>query len=151
MGEALGYKMGMTLNAAYPLSGIMNSEQDKYLVSAAGPAFTILQALVFYILLLRGRSLFLYPLLFTPLYMRLLAGVMNVFVLNDEGHISQSVGIGTYTLSIMICLLIGLMVYHVSKRRQLTKKFQLINFFFTMVFTSALILLNQYLGIKLIT
>jgi hypothetical protein len=149
-GEGLGYSMGMSLNSAYPVSGKMADPFHEHIVSAAGPAFTILQALLCYILLLKGRSLYLYPFLFIPLYIRFLAGIMNLFMLNDEGRISAALGIGTYTLSILACLLIGLMIYHVTKKRELSKRFQLHNFFLAMVFTSILILANQYFDIKLI-
>jgi hypothetical protein len=151
MGEMLGYNMGMTMNAAYPLSGKIDSDMHQNLISAAGPVFTILQAIFCYFLLLKGRSLYLYPFLFVPLYMRLLAGVMNGFNPNDEGRISANLQLGTYTLSIIVCLLIGLMVYHVTKKCGLSRKFQLMNFFLAMLFTSILIMANQYFDIKLIS
>lgn len=150
-GESLGYHMTMTINSASPANGPVNDGMDAILISSAGPLFTLLQAALFYVLLLKRRSIFPYPFLFVPLYMRLLAGVMNLFVVNDEGSVSSKLGIGTFTLSILICLLLGAMVYHVSKKRQFTKKFQLINFFLAMAFTSALILLNQYLELRLIS
>ncbi|MEJ7625644.1 MAG: hypothetical protein WKF35_02185 [Ferruginibacter sp.] len=149
MGEALGYKMGMTLNTAFALNGV-NTEREATLIDAAGPIFTILQAFVFYLVLLNKKDILYYPFLFTPLYQRVLAGVMNIFNLNDEGHISRYLGIGTFTLSILVCSLIGVMIYHIYSKQLFSKRIQLITFFLVMVFSSILILSNQFFNIRLI-
>jgi hypothetical protein len=37
VGEYLGYKMGMTLNSSYPISGHYSSDLNYQIISAAGP------------------------------------------------------------------------------------------------------------------
>lgn len=149
-GEALGYKMTMTLNTVSLAEGIYTKSWHETLVSAAGPVFTILQAFAFYIFMKRYNDTNLYPFLFTPLYMRVLAGVMNYFNLNDEGRISHSLHIGDYTLSIIVCLVLLFFVIKISRQYKYTAKFQSINFLLVMIFSSILIMADQFLKIRII-
>ncbi|MBA2248697.1 MAG: hypothetical protein H0W12_00730 [Chitinophagaceae bacterium] len=72
-GELLGYKMETTLNSTFPISGKYNNDMHYQMISAAGPLFTLLQAIVFFILMWQHKRKLLYPFLFICLYMRLLA------------------------------------------------------------------------------
>ena len=149
-GELLGYKMTMTLNSVSPAGGQYIKHWYETLISAAGPVFTILQAAAFYIIMRKNENLLLYPFLFVPLYMRTLAGAMNFINLNDEGRISNTFGIGTFTLSILVCGLLFFFVYKVSKQYKYTAKFQIINVLLTIFFSSILILTDQFLHLRII-
>ncbi len=150
-GELLGYKMSMTLNTVSPVAGVYKSKFDETIESAAGPAFTITQAIVFFLLMKRHRkNILLYPFLFAPLYMRILAGVLNFIKLNDEGRIGRDLGIGTFTLSILVCSFLFYLVYKISKQNQYTAKFQIINTLLIMLFSSIIILGNQSLHLRII-
>src|SRR3712207_75554 len=78
MGQALGYDMAMTLNKSYPVPARYSGAGHYAVVSAAGPAVTLLEALVDYVLLRQRWRLLLYPFLFTCLYMRLFALVISI-------------------------------------------------------------------------
>jgi hypothetical protein len=149
-GELLGYKMTMTLNSVSLTEGQYLKSWHEILVSAAGPIFTIFQASTFYIIMRQNKNLLFYPFLFVPLYMRVLAGVMNFINLNDEGSISNYFGIGTFTLSILVCTLLLFFVYKISKQNNYTIKFQIINLLLTMLFSSMLIMADQFLHLKII-
>jgi Na+/H+-translocating membrane pyrophosphatase len=149
-GELLGYKMTMTLNSVSLSEGKYRESWHDTLVSAAGPVFTLLQASAFYMIMRQHKNLLFYPFLFTPLYMRALAGAMNFINLNDEGRISHAFGIGTFTLSVLVCLLLFFYVYRISKQNNFTARFQIINLLLTMLFSSILILADQSLHIKMI-
>ena len=149
-GEILGYKMIMTLNSVTPASGQYREDWHNTLVSAAGPLFTIIQAAILYFIMRKNKNVLLYPFLFIPLYMRILAGVMNVINLNDEGRISRTFGLGTFTLSILVCLFLFFLVYKISRQYKYTAKFQVINVLLTMAFSSVLILSDQVLHLKII-
>ena len=149
-GEALGYKMTMTLNSVSLAEGSYSKNWHETLVSAAGPIFEILQAIIFYRIMKRRNNINLYPFLFTPLYMRVLAGAMNYFNLNDEGRISHSLHIGDYTLSIIVCLVLLIFVVKISRQYKYTAKFQLINFLLVMLFSSILIMSDQFLRVRII-
>ncbi len=143
-GELLGYKMGMTFNTTTFPHNMIIPDRHEVIVSAAGPLFTILQGSVFYWLLRKYNNDDLYPFLFTAFYIRLLAGAMNFINLNDEGRISKILGIGTYTLSVIVCTILFLLLYKISKGNKYSFKFQLANVLLTICFSSVLILGNQY-------
>src|SRR5258705_4270318 len=69
-GRLLGYEMGMTLNKSFPVDGKYGSGRDYQLISAAGPAFTLIEAIFVFIMMRRKKMTGLYPFLFTCFYMR---------------------------------------------------------------------------------
>ena len=149
-GELLGYKMTMTLNSVSLTEGKYLKSWHETIVSAAGPVFTILQASTFYMIMTQNKNFLFYPFLFAPLYMRILAGVMNFINLNDEGRIGNTLGIGTFTLSMIVCMLLLFFVFKISKQNNYTVKFQVTNLLLTMLFSSILILADQFLHVKII-
>ena len=150
MGEALGYKMALTLNSAYPLDDFYFKSWHQMAISAAGPVFTIIQAMFFYRAIDQSGKAFLYPFVFIPFYMRLLAGVLNLINLNDEGRISRDLGMGTYTLSAAVCLLLFYLVYKTSQRQQFTLKSNLLTLSWTIVVSSLLIIADMFLKVRII-
>ena len=151
MGKALGYDSVMYLNAVGTHYSDDSPDWHKNLVSAAGPLITILQAvMVYFILSLKGWSKLIYPLLLTPLYMRLMAGIMNVLSPNDEGAIGQSLGIGLYTLSLIVSGLLFFLVYKITKKYKLSKKFNFWSLLLIIVVSSVIILADMFFRIRLI-
>lgn len=148
--ELLGYESMMTLNKV-STDAEDKSEWHGMIISAAGPLVTILQALgVFLLLTFRTWRKTLYPLLFTAFYMRLLASVMNLISLNDEGAVSEYLGLGTFTIPIIVSAFLFYLVYSVSKQHQLSWKFQLSTTLTVMVVSSVLILVDQFYHIRLL-
>ncbi len=151
MSESLGYKTAMFLNKTSFYKGENPTELDSVIISISGPFFTILQALVVFIFLKqKGWNKYAYPFLFTTLYMRVLAGFMNFINVNDEGRVGQFLGIGTFTLSILVCGLLFFMVYKISKMYSLGWKFQLGTYLTIMVISSILILADQFFAIRIL-
>jgi len=149
--ELLGYKAIMLLNRTLPLESENPTTFHHSLISISGPIVTILQAFVIFMVMKKGNwNKYLYPFLFTPLYMRLLAGFMNFINANDEGRVSQYLGIGTFTLSILVSGLLFYFVYRISKMYSLSWKFQLVTYLIIMLASSALILTDQFFSIRII-
>lgn len=149
--EALGYTAFMSLNGTSFADHENITDLHHTLISAAGPIITLLQAVVVFLFLKYNRwNGYLYPLLFTAFYMRLLAGGMNIINLNDEGRISQFLGLGTYTIPLLVSAFLLYLVYKVTKQHHLSWKFQSTTTLLVMLFSSILILLDQFLGIRLL-
>ncbi|WP_347922331.1 hypothetical protein [Pontimicrobium sp. SW4] len=149
--ELLGYKTIMQLNVTYPIESETPIELHQAFISISGPIITIIQALVVFIILeKRDWNKYLYPFLFTAFYMRVLAGLMNFINANDEGRVSQYLGIGTFTLSIIVSGLLFFLVYKISKKYSLRWKFQLATYLIIMIVSSILILSDQFLEIRII-
>ena len=149
--ELLGYETIMYLNGTSVTEGENPTQLHQAIISISGPIVTMLQALgVFIFLIKKNWNKHLYPFLFTAFYMRVLAGLMNFINVNDEGRVSQYLGIGTFTLSIVISALLFIMVYKTSKKYSLNWKFQLGTYLIIMVASSILILTDQFFAIRIL-
>ena len=143
--ELLGHKNIMRLNGTSFVKGQNPTETHKAIISISGPIITVLQGIfVFLFLKSRGWNKYIYTFLFTAFYMRFLAGLMNFIMANDEGRVGQFLGIGTFTLSIIISGILFFLVYKISRKHKLNWKFQ---FWTTIIIISAsslLIFLDQF-------
>ena len=142
-GEILGNEMHMTLNSSSPIEEGYKKSWHATLISSAGPVITLLQAIVFYGLLKKTGNYLLFPFLFTAFYMRLLAGVMNLINLNDEGRVSNDLGLGTYTLPLIMTAILFYLVYDIIKTRGFVAKFIVGTILLIMLLSSLVILADQ--------
>ncbi|WP_421889244.1 hypothetical protein [Marinoscillum sp.] len=149
--ESFGHETIMRLNGTSPIDGQKVTDWQRVFISAAGPLITLLQAFIVFLILKSGKwNKNLYPFLFTAFYMRLMAGFMNFINPNDEGRISAFLGLGTFTIPILITVLLFLMVYKTSQKHHLNWKFQLATTLMVMIFSSILILSDQFWGIRIL-
>lgn len=142
-GELLGNDMVMTLNACYSKTGEYIQHWHSTVTSAAGPMVTLIQAIVVYYLLKVRSSLYLFPFLLTCLYMRFLAGAMNFINPNDEGRVSLDLGLGTFTLSIVIVAVLSYLTYDTIRTKGFKTKWIAATVFLIMLFSSVIILADQ--------
>jgi hypothetical protein len=149
-GTLLGYEMGMTFNKAFPVSRKYNSDWHYQAISAAGPVFTLVKAFVVFLIMQQKKTILLYPFLFTCFYMRLFAAVITIRNPNDEARISKSIGLGTYTLPIIMVTILSFLVYKISVKYHFSWKFNLINLGLVVLFSSIIILADQYFHIRLL-
>jgi hypothetical protein len=146
----LGYKMVMSLNKTTHVNGGFKSDKHYQLISAAGPAVTILQAFLVFFLMKKQKTIFLYPFLFSCFYMRLFAAVISFRHLNDEARISNSLAIGTFTLPAIVTATLLFLVYKTSINNKFTVRFNLITLGMVIFFSSVLIMADQFLHIRLL-
>ena len=149
--EYLGYESLMRLNSVSLANEQEQTEWHKIYISASGPIITIFQAIIaFFILKKKGWNKYIYPILFVPFYMRLLAGIMNFINPNDEGRISEFLGIGLYTISIIISGFLFFLIFKISKKYGLNWKFNFWTTIITMIVSSIMILSDQFIGIRIL-
>jgi hypothetical protein len=149
-GNMLGYKMAMSLNKTTPLSGFFKSDKHYQLISAAGPAITLVQAFLVFFLMKKQKTTLLYPFLFSCFYMRLFATVISFRHLNDEARISNSLTVGTFTLPIIVTAALLFLVYKTSINNKFTFRFNLITLGLIIFFSSVIIMADQFLHIRLL-
>lgn len=149
-GRLLGYDMVMTRNKGYPASGAYASAPHYHLISAAGPFLTLLQAVLVFVLMYRRHRVMLYPFLFTCFYMRLLAAGMSIRNPNDEARISSWLGIGTFTLPLIVLAVSFLLVSRISKQYRFDWKFQLATLLLVIPVSAAMILADQYFSLRIL-
>lgn len=118
-GVAMGHDMVATPNhvrSSSPMDAL-----DQALVSAAGPLVTIVQGILGFRLVRRNQSRPGFALLYMAFFMRLLAAGASLFNPNDEARLSQLLGLGTWTLPLVVVA--GLLALLVSASRALRLRF----------------------------
>jgi len=142
-GEILGYKMGMTLNKAYPVSGSFTQHWHYTLISSVGPIVTLIQSICAFLLIRRDHNKVLYPFLLSSWYLELLSGVMNFRHANDLGRISETFNLGLFTIPVIFVSIHFILVYKTVLREKYPFKFILWTFLLILLFSSTWILLNN--------
>ena len=114
-GTLLGNEMVLTLNSAYPQNGYYLAEWHALYSLSGGPAFTLLQALIFWLVIEKFREFSAYPFLFFPFFSRIFSLLFGGFHKQDEAKISLLLNAGTYTVAVMVCMLLLFMVCRGSR------------------------------------
>ena len=115
VGEILGNDMAYSLNYVWAKNGsYIDSSHDLY-VSIGGPIFTLCQSIIFLLILQRYRTIYIYPFLFFPMFMRFFSIVLGGFSKQDEARISSILNIGTYTVAIIVLTILFLIVLRASQ------------------------------------
>lgn len=149
--EMLGYPSGMSMNKTFPKGHYNVPRIHQFMVTASGPVVTIFIATTAYSFLKAGRfwNGWLYLIIFTAFYMRFLAGGMNLINFNDEGKISMMLGLGVFTIPILVSAYLFYLLYRSSKEYALSRKFVIGTLLLIMFFSSALIIADDVLRIQI--
>lgn len=93
-GVGLGYEMQMRINGGVPIAppGTAVTARDAFIISAAGPVATALQAILAFALIRTRGSLPAYAFLFVAWFMRFAAAFVSMFNPNDEARMSVQLG-----------------------------------------------------------
>lgn len=142
--------MRMTLNKVYPVNGFYRKDWHYTLVSATGPAVTLLQSLCLFLLIKKTHNRNLYPFLFASFYLELLSGVMNFSKANDLGRISQTFHLGLFTLPVIIITLHFILLYKTIRNENYSLKLTGRTLLLILLFSSIWILLNNRYHVVLI-
>jgi FtsH-binding integral membrane protein len=96
----LGHEAYFGLNSAGARGAV--STVDHMIISAAGPAVTVVQALIALWLVQARASAAAWVFLFWAAFMRFMATVISLFNPNDEARISEWLGWGMWTLPVLV-------------------------------------------------
>lgn len=100
----LGHDAHFSLNRAGARDAVEAGHM--VLITAAGPAVTVLQGLAAFALVQARRSAAAWAFLFWAAFMRLMATVISLWNPNDEARLSKHFGLGTWTLPIIVTLVL---------------------------------------------
>ena len=118
-GVALGHDMVISLNGVAGGPGVELPVRDAFIVTAAGPAVTVLQALVAFALIRSRGALLAYPFLFAAWFMRFAAAFVSVSHPNDEASMSLQLGWGQWLLPITTVLALLVLTWLGARRLRL--------------------------------
>jgi len=122
VGELLGNDMAYSLNYVWPKNGsYIDASHDLY-TSMGGPAFTIFQAMVGLHIIEKYRDSYIYPFVFFPMFSRFFSLVFGGFEKQDEARISAILGVGTYTVAILVLFILILIVVRCSSNLKISLK-----------------------------
>jgi hypothetical protein len=122
IGEILGNDMAYSLNYAWPKNGHYIDASHELYVSIGGPAFTILQAILFLLIIKKYSAMYAYPFVFFPMFMRFFSLVFGGFNKQDEARISAILELGTYTVAIIVLLILFLIVLKAGYKLRISFK-----------------------------
>lgn len=142
VGELLGNDMGYSMNGVWPKAGYYMDNLHGLYVGIGGPAFSILQAFIFMIIIEKYRYIYAYPFVFVPLFVRFFSIAFGGFSKQDEAGISAALHLGTYTIAIIVLLILLLIVWRASYK--LKFGFNHIGLFFLISMASNLIVIGTY-------
>jgi hypothetical protein len=114
VGEILGNNMLYSLNNVTPKSGYYIDASHHVYVSSGGPAFTILLSLFFLWMIEKYKTIYAYTFVFFQMFCRFFALAFGGFALQDEARISAILGLGAYTVAIIVLLILFLIVVRAS-------------------------------------
>lgn len=120
VGATLGYSVSYGINSVIPASPM--TAGDHILMSAAGPAVTLVTALIGFYFVMRRESLIGYAVLYFALFMRVVAAGVSVLNLNDEARISDMLGFGPWLLPGLVVVLLLIPTVIASRHLRLSWK-----------------------------
>lgn len=142
VGEVLGNDMVYSLNYVWPNNGYYIGASHDLYVSIGGPAFTILLSMLFLMIIEKYRIPYAYPFVFFQMFTRFFSLAFGGFSIQDEAKISAILELGTYTVAIIVFLLLLLMVLRASYKLKIGLKIN--SYFFTMSTLCQLIVIGTY-------
>lgn len=116
----LGHEAFYGLNSAGARGAV--GTVDHMIISAAGPAVTVVQALAALWLVQARGSAAAWVFLFWAAFMRFMASVMTLFLPNDEARISEWLGWGLWTLPVIVTGALFLLLASGSRRLSVSWK-----------------------------
>jgi hypothetical protein len=122
VGEILGNDMVLSLNNAGPRNGNYIDKTHELYSSLGGPVIIILQAIIFSTIIEKTKSIYAYPFVFFAAFSRFFSIFFGGFSLQDEARISSLLNIGTYTVAIIVLLILFLIVLRSSYLLKLDMK-----------------------------
>jgi len=149
-GELMGYEMKMTLNTVYPAARKYNSEIDYMIISVVGPMVTLIQTIVFCLIIRKSKNLLFFPFLFTAFYLALLSGIMNFSKPNDLGRISSYFELGLFAIPTVVVAIHAFLLLKTIKEAHIKRTVIWATVLQVMIFSSIWILTNQFFKVVLI-
>jgi hypothetical protein len=142
IGEVLGNNMVFSLNDVWPKGGHYIDASHEVFVLIGGPAFTILLSILSLLVIEKYKTIYAYPIVFFQMFERSFSLVCGGFSKQDEARISAMLNLGTYTVAIIVVVLLFLMVLRASSKLRINWKEN--SYFLVMSTLGTLLVLATY-------
>jgi hypothetical protein len=142
IGEVLGNDMIFSLNYVWPKDGHYIDASHNLYVSIGGPAFTIFLSIFFLMIIEKYETIYAYPFVIFQMVLRFFSLAFGGFNKQDEARISSIAGLGTYTVGIIVLLILFMIVLRASFKLKIDLKHN--GYFFTMSILCNLLVIATY-------
>jgi len=133
IGEILGYDMFLTLNGSGIKNGQQFVENTHYLYHLfGGVCFTIFLTLIFWGVIEKYKVIYVYPFVLLNFIHRLFPQIIK-FEYQDEAKISTLLGIGKYTIAIIVLISLLLITWRSSRVLKINYKDNLLFAFVSII------------------
>ena len=106
IGELFGNEMTLGLNSCAPSSGHFINDSHALWSAIGGPAFTIIQALIFLVIIHKTKSIYAYSVVFFAIFSRFFSIVFGGLDLQDEAGIASLIGTNKYLIATIVLLIL---------------------------------------------
>ena len=121
VGELLGNDMALKLNGASPKSGHYVDSNHVLYITSGGPIFTIILTMIFWFVIEKHKIMYAYAVVFFSFLFRLFPQVLK-FDFQDEAKVSVLLGIGKYTIPVIVLVLLFLITWRAGRVLKLNYK-----------------------------
>ena len=121
-GELLGNDMSLSLNNSSPKNGHFIDDSDALWSAIGGPAFTILQGLLFLLLTWLTKSIYAYSITFFAVFSRFFSIIFGGINLQDEARIAAMLDLNKYLVVVIVLTLLFLILWRSNRIMKLNNK-----------------------------
>ncbi len=114
-GELLGNEMTLSLNNSAPQSGEFINESSALWSAIGGPFFTIIQGLIFLIIIWKTKSRIAYSIAFFAVFLRFFSIIFGGINLQDEARISLMLGLNKYLIPAIVLSILLLILWRCNQ------------------------------------
>lgn len=121
-GELLGNDMVLSLNNSAPQSGYFINESHVLWSAIGGPIFTIIQGLIFLLIVKITHSIYAYSIAFFAVFSRFFSIVFGAINLQDEARIASILDVNKYLVAMTVLTILFLILWRCNKIMNLKLK-----------------------------
>jgi hypothetical protein len=114
-GEFLGNDMTLSLNNSAPKSGYFINDSHELWSAIGGPAFTVLQAIIFFIFLRKTKSVYAYSIVFFAVFSRFFSIIFGGLSLQDEARIAAMLEINQYLPALFVLTILSIILWQSNR------------------------------------
>ena len=121
-GELLGNDMTFSLNNSAPRSGYYINDSHALWSAIGGPTFTIIQALVFLVIVHKTKSVYAYSVVFFAVFSRFFSIIFGGISLQDEARIASMLDTNKYLIALIVLIILLVIIWRSTRILKLNMK-----------------------------
>ena len=121
-GELLGNDMTLSLNNSSPRSGYFIENSHALWSAIGGPLFTIIQSLIFLLIIWKTKSIIAYSIVYFAVFSRFFSIIFGGINMQDEARIASMLDINKYLIAMIVLITLSLILWKCNRIMKLNIK-----------------------------